>query len=160
MIFECRHGELKEWANDRRTAFLRKLIDLVHKHALAGIAAAMAIEDYRALREEATRYGEEHNGSFLSLVIPIVVIPDGTLWIGDYQENGARLGLPRQVDRCSYFVGQYYSAGLLSGESLTPSHIEFVTLRGLETLLAGVFDFDSRWFPDTTLVKKLTKQIK
>ena len=69
----------------------------------------------------------------------------------------ARDSARRDKWTCSYFVGQYYSAGLLSGESLTLSHIEFVTLRGLETLLAGVFDFDGRWFPDTRLVKKLTK---
>ena len=38
--FECRHGEFANWLNDRRTAFIRQLIDVVH-HALAGIAVGM-----------------------------------------------------------------------------------------------------------------------
>jgi hypothetical protein len=50
--YECRHGEFKEWTNDTRTAFIGKLIDVVHQHAMAGIAPAISIDDYRALREE------------------------------------------------------------------------------------------------------------
>jgi hypothetical protein len=53
--FECRHREFKEWPNDKRIAFIGELIELVHLHAMAGVAAAIAIEVYRALVDEDQR---------------------------------------------------------------------------------------------------------
>lgn len=37
-------------------------------------------------------------------VIPILVIPDGTLWVADYGTNGALLGEPMKVEHCLFYI--------------------------------------------------------
>lgn len=77
--------------------------------------------------------GSDRTGSIaLSLVFPVVVIPEGRLWRVSYDAQGARLGDPEQTDRCSYFVGRdYYHPSPAGGDGLTISHLEFVTVKGL-----------------------------
>jgi hypothetical protein len=99
------------------------------------------------LADDATEEGEQRNDAFLSLILPILVVPDGMLWQTNYESTGTRKDDPVQTDRCSFFVGQYYSAGFLQGTSLTVSHLEFVTLTGLETLLSDLLVPNNAWFP-------------
>lgn len=99
------------------------------------------------LADEATEEGEERNGAFLSLILPILVVPDGMLWQTNYESIGMRKNDPVQTDRCSFFVGQYYSAGILQDTCLTVSHLEFVTLSGLDILLSDMLVTNNAWFP-------------
>jgi len=61
------------------------------------------------------------------------------------------MGNPRQVDRCSYFVGrQYYHPSVSGGDEVTLSHIEIVTSSGLLQLvddLCGDEDRINEVFP-------------
>jgi len=99
------------------------------------------------LADDATEEGEQQNDTFLSLILPILVVPDGTLWQTNYESNGTRIDDPVQTDRCSFFVGQYYSVGFIQRTSLTVSHLEFVTLSGLEKLLNDILIPNNSWFP-------------
>jgi hypothetical protein len=108
---------------------------------------SQALASVDDLVDEATEEGEQKNDAFFSLILPILVVPDGMLWQTNYESNGTRKNDPVQTDRCSFFVGQYYSAGFLQDTSLTISHLEFVTLSGLETLLLSLLIPNNSWFP-------------
>ena len=69
-----------------------------------------------------------------SLVVPIVVIPNGRLWVAEYDKEGNRFGSAKTVDRCSYFVNRSYECEPPVGHgcTYTISHLEFLTVDGLE----------------------------
>lgn len=115
---------------------------------------SQALASAADLADDATEKGEQRNGAFLSLILPVLVVPDGTLWRANYESNGARIDDPVQTDRCSFFVGQYYSPGFLNGTSLTVSDLEFVTLSGLETLMKDILLPNNSWFPIEELFGK------
>ena len=109
---------------------------------------SQALASAHDLADEATEDGERHNSTFISLILPILVIPDGTLWKVDYSANGSRSSDPVKVNRCSFFIGRNYVAGnRMQGTSLTISHLEFVTLSGLEDLTKNMLQPDNSWFP-------------
>ena len=75
-----------------------------------------------------------------SLVLPILIVPDGTLWQAEFDANGSRLAKPRQVDRCSYFIDKSYVTGD-NNRSFTYkiSHLEFMTPVGLVETVSYLF---------------------
>ena len=77
--------------------------------------------------------GEDRTGDLaISLVFPLLVVPNGRLWVTEYDAKGHRKHNPHMVDRCSYFVNlSYYHHGAMTGDELIISHLEFVTLDGL-----------------------------
>lgn len=77
--------------------------------------------------------GNDRTGDLaLSLVFPIMVVPNGRLWVTQYDSDGNRTADPVQTDRCSYFVNlEYYHRGALTGDEYNISHLEFVTQDGL-----------------------------
>lgn len=98
------------------------------------------------IAEEAAQEGKKRKNSCLSLILPIMVVPDGMLWKVDFKIDGARNGDPVQVDRCSFFVDSFCSAGFFQ-DSLILSHLEFVTMRGLEALTKDILVPNNSWFP-------------
>lgn len=105
------------------------------------------------LADVASSKGEEENDFHLAAILAFVVVPDGKLWTVDYDETGNRTTDPTQTDYCSFFVGQFYPYVFMERTSLVVSHLEFVTLSGLETLLKDVLIPDNEWFPVTKLCK-------
>jgi hypothetical protein len=89
------------------------------------------------LTYRATRDGMERTGDLaLSLVFPLLVVPNGRLWVAQFDETGARTSPPTQVERCSYFVNLSYSHNTGFGHSGQDiSHLEFVTEKGLFALI-------------------------
>lgn len=69
-----------------------------------------------------------HGNFIVSSVIPILVIPTGTLWVVDYDENGNVIKGPETVQQTSYYCGKTWSypRQLLSAYSIT--HLEIVTI--------------------------------
>ena len=117
---------------------------------------SQALSSASDLADEATWDGENHKSTFISLVLPILVVPNGTLWEVDYCENGERNGDPVKVDRCSFFVGREYEAGdRIRGAQLTISHLEFVTLSGLEALTKSIAG--NAFFPPIETIQRLLK---
>ncbi|MEA4862515.1 MAG: hypothetical protein VB042_04340 [Victivallaceae bacterium] len=71
---------------------------------------------------------DRHNLAFL----PVVVVPDKTLWQINYSPDGQQIEEPRQVDSISYWIGISYS--MKKGtrqESYNISHLHFFTRTGL-----------------------------
>jgi hypothetical protein len=57
------------------------------------------------------------------------------LWMAEYDNNGDLKVGPVQTDQCSLFVNQAYDLGA-NEPTFRISHIEFVTLSGLRTLVS------------------------
>jgi hypothetical protein len=109
---------------------------------------SQALASAQELGDEAAVEGEARGSVFISLILPILVVPNGTLWKVDYTESGSRASDPGKVDRCSFYVGREYLAGdRARGTTLTISHLEFVTLSGLEPLTTNILNEDNSWFP-------------
>lgn len=102
---------------------------------------AQAISSAQELTDRACYDGERDElRAYLSAVFPILVVPDGTLWLAEFDANGSRIGTPRPVDRCSYFIDKFYVGGdKLHGFSYQISHLEFVTLAGLVKIIGDLF---------------------
>jgi hypothetical protein len=100
---------------------------------------------------EAAVEGKKRNDLVISLVLPVLVVPDGMLWQTNYAANGTKNDDPVKTDRCSFFVDQNYVEGFPLDVNLTISHIEFVTLSGLEELMKGIFESNNLWFPTHTI---------
>jgi hypothetical protein len=87
-----------------------------------------------------------------TIILPILVVPDGTLWAVMFDDSGAQAGKPRPTDRCSYFVDRSYTIG--DTAYFAVSHLEFVTMTGLENLMEQLIGdlaadaSDRHWFSD------------
>src|SRR5450759_4229763 len=54
-------------------------------------------------------------------VLPIIVVPDGTLWAMDYDSHGAVIAAPHQVDEATYFIGHSWPTEGIGSRSFTVS---------------------------------------
>ena len=93
-----------------------------------------AINSCQALIQKcSTRKGPPHPRR--SVVMPVLVVPDGMLWQVDYNSEGYIGTPPRQVPRCSFYINHAWPVD--RGPSLPPlnyriSHLEIVTVGNLE----------------------------
>lgn len=68
----------------------------------------------------------------LAAVLPVLVVPDGSLWQVDYDENGAIQTQARQVTMSTLFLGVTWTiAHIRSGGPFTLSHLEIISLGAL-----------------------------
>ena len=69
-------------------------------------------------------------------IIPILVVPDKTLWVIDYADNGAvRVG-PTQVDEAVYYIDKEYESPI--GQPYKISHLHFYTKKGICALFNNI----------------------
>jgi hypothetical protein len=69
-------------------------------------------------------------------VIPIVVIPDNTLWVVDYNNSGELVNTPYLVEHTSFYVdNEYISRRAASEIKYNISHLHFYTESGFSKLL-------------------------
>jgi hypothetical protein len=111
---------------------------------------SQALASAQDLADESTRDGVSHRSAFFCLVLPVVVVPDGTLWEVRFDSEGTRRTDPVQTKRCPFYVGRLYTAGsMLQCINIMLSHLEFVTLSGLKSLMEEIVSGDeySPWFP-------------
>ena len=81
-------------------------------------------------------------GFTYQVILPVLVVPQDRLWQVDYAENGNIVREPHQVTRTTLFVAHRWSEKLPSGLLLSYriSHLEIVTLKGLEDAVASWLD--------------------
>ena len=97
---------------------------------------AQALASCAGLVKTAVHQATEKKDIHHSVILPIVVVPNGTLWQDLHDKNGARVGQPRTVDRCSFFVGHQCATGDNAADlPIILTHVEFVTTTGLVELL-------------------------
>jgi hypothetical protein len=71
------------------------------------------------------------------VVLPVVVVSNGSLWVAEYNEDGALTSAPKQTDACSYYVAQKMPLRAVPiSREFEISHVHFCTARGLEAWFA------------------------
>jgi|SRR5439155_3100235 len=84
-----------------------------------------------------------------TVVFPVLVIPDDTLWAADYGSDGSLIQKPRQVDACSLYLGKTV---VVRNIGYRISHLVMFTKSGFNNYLDQLRDYHSdEWeylFPD------------
>jgi hypothetical protein len=65
-------------------------------------------------------------------IIPMLVVPDGTIWQVDYGEDGSVVASPRQVSSATLFLDNTWVIQTASITSYSISHLEIVALGSLK----------------------------
>jgi hypothetical protein len=123
---------------------------------------AQALASAHDLIERASELHPKQCTVRYSVVLPILVVPDGMLWSASYNVQGDMVGAPRQVDRASYFVNRPVDFGVSHDFlSYNISHIEFVTFKGLIELATWITSESARacLTPEDDLDKELKKRM-
>jgi hypothetical protein len=76
-----------------------------------------------------------------AFILPVVVLPNDSLWTFSYNLDGTADGEPKQVDEAEFYVDQK----LLIGLDLVLTHVHFVTLKGLSELLSRIVTDVRMW---------------
>ena len=64
--------------------------------------------------------------------LPIIVVPDDTLWQVKYEETGTPIGAPKLCEHIPYWIGQEYEISLADrSEKYKISELHFFTKSGL-----------------------------
>ena len=95
----------------------------------------------------------------LSMLIPIVVVPDGRLWSVPYAVDGTRLADPTCTSRVSCFIGREYEISRVPGQWIRVSHIELMTPTGLSDFIASALSTPEVLFAPEGL-KAAVEQLK
>jgi hypothetical protein len=74
---------------------------------------------------------------FFMLILPLLVVPDQSLWVVDYDEAGLR-GEPQRVETTALFVGREYPLGDQHSLKYTISHLEIMTQAGLQSFVSDL----------------------
>lgn len=82
-------------------------------------------------------YVASENGVCNAFICPVLVVPDGTLWVVDYEDDGAVRSDPVQTDEATLFVGREYWS-VVSHPGYAISHLHFCTRSGIVALLSRV----------------------
>jgi hypothetical protein len=101
---------------------------------------AQAMNSAYALLREAHFAGSAESVE-ISVVIPVLVVPEGRLWMVEYDRAGAVLEEPRETERVSFFIDKTWSVrggGLEAASEYTLSHAEICTPTGLEGLVIAL----------------------
>lgn len=102
-----------------------------------------AISSAQVLADQACNEGSRHQyrGALVTLILPVVVVPNNRLWEVYFNADGTQELEPRMVNRCPYWVDSIAECGdRLTGFSYTLSHLEFVTTDGLTELTQDLMD--------------------
>ena len=75
-------------------------------------------------------FADDEDLALSYFIVPVVVVPDGMLWVKDYYVDGTSAGPPTQVNETSFFLNHSFS-GKAFTFSYVISHLHFVTLTGL-----------------------------
>ena len=84
----------------------------------------------------------------LVAILPIVVVPDGLMWIVSYDDQGSITADPVQSDTCELFVGKEIELGEIKTplfHRFTFSHVHFFSLTGFGCFLSEMAKGDQTW---------------
>lgn len=96
---------------------------------------AQAVSSAYDLISEANRaFADDEELKAAYMILPVVVVPDGTLWVKDYQLDGTPAGPPGQTDETTFYLNHsLWKKGQMF--SYTISHLHFVTKKGLGSFI-------------------------
>lgn len=113
---------------------------------------SQALASADEMATEAVELAEHGENAVVTIIMPIFVVPNERLWQAFFDEHGRQVESPFWTDRCSLYVDRGYSTGLIRPTNFTISHLEIVTLAGIESLLREVEQRDGPWFPLSKLL--------
>lgn len=70
-----------------------------------------------------------------SIVLPVLIIPNSTLWVMDYNLNGEAIGDISEVDSCDFYFGNKISIKDIFSFGYTFSHLTIFTETGFENYI-------------------------
>ncbi len=74
-------------------------------------------------------------------ILPLLVIPDHTLWLAEYTSSGEQKDAPREIDQCEVFLGKEWQIDLGPGRvCFRMSHVHVVTSAALEKTIHRLAD--------------------
>lgn len=84
-----------------------------------------------------------------TIILPVLVVSDDSLWVADYAENGSLLAKPRQTESTDFFVNSRYQIG--QGDTFySISHMHIFTKKGIADFFSQLnpsFESELRdWF--------------
>ncbi len=94
-----------------------------------------------------------------TIIIPILVISNKTLWVVDYDSLGNRLNKPYKTNTSSFYLAKEFWTGQF-GVGYNISHLHIFTLEGLQTFFKNLTtdkSLFSKFFPSDKLQEELLK---
>jgi len=88
---------------------------------------------------------EESERVLFSFILPILIIPDETLWVINYDELGNAIGKPKSAKSISYFINRSWSFGEKTQWKYSLSHLEIVTFSFIEKYIDNLLNADYEW---------------
>jgi hypothetical protein len=77
--------------------------------------------------------GCSEGSAYQAFVLPVVVVPNDSLWKANYDEKGTLRDDPSRADLCEYYINQQIPISEIPNFVIT--HVHFATLSGLSQLL-------------------------
>ena len=94
-----------------------------------------ALASLHGMLEDALSYNASDGYDYL-VFLPLIVVPDGTLWQINYSAEGQRAGDPKQVDSVNFWIDvEYLIKHDSRSEYYNISHLHFLTKKGLINFL-------------------------
>ncbi|WP_397380117.1 hypothetical protein [Prosthecobacter sp.] len=82
-----------------------------------------------------------------SIILPVLVVPDGTLWTVDYDESGKRVSSPQLSNACTFYLSKNYKCKAEAGRGkYWISHLNIYTVCGFVEFLENAKRDMNRWF--------------
>jgi hypothetical protein len=103
---------------------------------------SQALASCSELAEEACFLAHENCMRVCSMILPIVVVPDNSLWKVKYNEAGSIEEEPTIVNECEFFVERKIQ---ITAGKFAITHIHFVTLTGLAELVSRFWSHQEVW---------------
>jgi hypothetical protein len=104
------------------------------RDAFDKVAQALA-SSYDLLTASHSAAGQ--NDVITSVVLPLIVVPEGRLWAADYNESGALVGAPQVQSHVSFFVSKdwFVNDPFGGGTWYSLSHLEICTSTNLQAVI-------------------------
>lgn len=102
---------------------------------------SQAVNSCFDLISEAHYLNTENSQNFLTLVCPVLVIPDASLWQVKYSDDGSQIGDPEHINHISYYIGKEWMVGSgFTSLSYKLSHLEIVTFSEIQVFIKKIAD--------------------
>jgi len=98
---------------------------------------------FELISTEANRTGTGPKELSVTIIIPVLVVSNGSLWVVDYNKKGEVIDGPRQANEATMFLGKLYSGQMISTEGgYRISHLHIFTKDGFDNFLTRMLGED------------------
>lgn len=107
---------------------------------------SQALSSAEDLISESANFSDKYNARwFFTGIVPMLIVPDDTLWTVNFSEAGAQMGVPKEADETLIYVGkEYWRPG---GISYIISYLHVYTLQAFKNF-AGSFPSEDNPNPE------------